>query len=160
MNEAIELFDSEAGYRAAIDRTLSAARREIRIFDRDLARMGLDDSSHVAALGSFLAASRNSRIRIVLHDTDVLERRMPRLVALMRDHAHAVAVRRTPEHLRHLTDCWLLADGEHAAVRFHADQPRGKCIAGSEAETHPWWRRFDDLWEESEPCSPGAVTGL
>lgn len=160
MSEMIELFESEAGYRAAIDLTLAAAGREIRIFDRDLARMGLDDFTHVAALAAFLSASRNRRIRIVLHDTDTLERRMPRLVALLRNHLHAVAVRRTPEHLRHLTDCWLLADATHGALRFHAEHPRGKMIAGSEVETRPWWQRFDALWEESEPCSPGAVTGL
>jgi hypothetical protein len=160
MNEAIELFESEAGYRAAIDLTLAAARHEVRIFDGDLSRMGLEDSTHVAILGDFLAANRNRRIRIVLHDIDPLERRMPRLVTLLRDHLHAVAVRRTPEHLRHLSDSWLLADETHGAIRFHADHPRGKRISASAAEIRPWWQRFDALWEESGPCSPGAVTGL
>lgn len=160
MNETTELFDTETGYRAAIDRTLALAEREIRIFDRDLSRMGLDDAAHVAALGTFLAAGRNRRIRIVLHDTERLERRMPRLLALFRDHVHAVEVRRTPEHLRRVAECGLLADATHGAIRFHSEQPRGRSVVASEAEIRPWWLRFADLWEASEHCSPGAVTGL
>jgi hypothetical protein len=160
MKETIEQFDSESGYRAAIDRTLALAVREIRIFDRDLARMGLDDSTHVAALRAFLAAGRARRIRIVLHDTGPLERQMARLLTLLRSHAHAIEVRRTPEHLRSLADSWVIADQSHGTVRFHEDQPRGRLVIGAANEIQPWWQRFDDLWEQSEPCSPGAVTGL
>jgi hypothetical protein len=160
MSETVSLFDSEADFRSAIDLTLALAEREIRIFDRNLARMQLHDSSHVAVLSAFLAGNRNRRLKIVLHDTAVLERDMPRLLALLRDHAHMIAVRRTPDHLRHLSDCWLLADSAHGTIRFHEDHPRGKRISASELEIRPWWQRFDALWDESEPCSPGAATGL
>jgi hypothetical protein len=160
MSESAELFDSEAGFRAAIDLTLAAARREIRIFDHDLVRTGIEDAAHVALLGRFLAAGSHRRLRIVLHDTTSLERRSPRLLALIRQHHSAIEVRKAPEHLRQLTDCWVLADQDHGALRFHADHPRGKLIAAWPAEIGPWWQRFDELWEASEPCSPGAVTGL
>lgn len=160
MNQAIESFDSETGFRSAVDRTLALARREIRIFDRNLARMKIHDSSHVATLSAFLSGNRNRRLRIVLHDVSLLERDMPRLLTLLKDHVHAVAVRRTPDPLRHLADSWVLVDGMHGTIRFHEDQPRGKRIFASEPEIRPWWQRFDSLWEASEPCSPGAVTGL
>jgi hypothetical protein len=156
----IEPFDSEAGYRAAIDLTLAAARREIRIFDRDLVAMGLEDRAHVTTLDDFLAADRDRRLRIVLHDTVPLEGHLPRLLALMRQRPSEIEVRRTPEHLRHLADSWLLADHAHGTLRFHRDHRRGKHIAESPAEVEPWWWRFDDLWEESEASSPWAVTGL
>lgn len=160
MSEAIQLFDSEAGYRAAIDLTLAAAQREIRVFDRDLGRMALEEKARADLLAGFLAGGRSRRLRIVLHDTSRLEQRSPRLLVLMRQYLHAVEVRRTPDHLQSLTDCWVLADQTHAAIRFHLDHPRGKWIAGVAAEVRPWWQRFDDLWEECEPCSPGTTTGL
>jgi hypothetical protein len=160
MSETAELFDSEAGFRAAIDLTLAAARREVRIFDQDLVRLGIDDAAHVALLGRFLAAGSHRRLRIVLHDMAPLEKRSPRLLALIRQHHHAIEIRTTPDHLRQLTDCWVLADQDHGAIRFHADHPRGKRITAWPAEIGPWWQRFDELWEASEPCSPGAVTGL
>jgi hypothetical protein len=160
MNGTSSLFNSEAGFRAAIDCTLAAATREIRIFDRDLGRMGLDDRDHITLLNNFVSGNRTRHVRIVVHDTTPLEQRLARLVTLMRQHSHAIMVRRTPEHLRQLADSWLLADGTHGAVRFHDDRPRGKCIVAQPQEILPWWKRFDDLWEASESCTPGATTGL
>jgi len=153
-------FDSEAGYQAAIDLTLAAAQHELRIFDRDLAHMGLDDRAHIAVLENFFAGGRDRTLRIVLHDTAVLESHLPRLLLLMRQQAANVEVRRTPDHLRHLADCWLLADEAHGAIRFHADHARGKCAIAAPTEVAAWWRRFDDLWQECEVCTPWAVSGL
>jgi hypothetical protein len=156
----IEPFDSEAGYRAAIDLTLASALREVRIFDRDLRGMALEERARIARLGEFLASGRDHRLRVAMHDTTLLENRQPRLLALMREHADKVEVRRTPEHLRHLADCWLLADQRSGTIRFHEDHARGKCILDTAGEIQPWWRRADDLWEECEPCTPWATTGL
>jgi hypothetical protein len=156
----IEPFDSEAGYRAAIDLTLASALREVRIFDRDLRGMALEERARIARLGEFLASGRDHRLRVVLHDTTHLESRQPRLVALMRERADKVEVRRTPEHLRHLADCWLLADQRSGTIRFHEDHARGKRILDAAGEIQPWWQRADDLWEECAPCTPWATTGL
>jgi hypothetical protein len=159
-NEQIFPFDSEAAYRAAIDTTLAAARHEIRIFDHDLLQMALGDKDRAAQIAAFLAGGKDHRLRIVLHDTGPLEQRLPRLIDLIRLYGHLAEVRRTPDHLRHLTDRWLLADGNHGVVRFHGDHARGKLLIAAPTEVAPWWRRFDDLCEESEICSPGATTGL
>jgi len=155
-----QTFDSEATYRAAIDVALAAARNEVRVFDHDLTAMHLGERSRVALLTEFLRGSRDRRLKIVVHDTTALETSLPRLIDLMRLYGHLVETRRTPEHLRHLADRWLLADAAHGAIRFHADHARGKLIIDMPNEIEPWWRRFDDLWQECEVCSPGATTGL
>jgi hypothetical protein len=160
MSETTSAFDSEAGYRATIAVTLARAQREIRIFDRDLTDMDLGTRANVALLESFFATGLDRRLRVVLHDTTAIETKLPRLLALMTQHVAQIEVRRTPDHLRHLADCWLLADRRDGIIRFNADQARGKCIAESPPEVEPWWRRFDDHWLECEPCSPWAVTGL
>jgi hypothetical protein len=153
-------FDTEGAYRAAIDVTLASARRELCIFDRDLLRMGLGDRNRIALLTEFLAAGRDQRLRIVLHDFAPLESQLPRLIELMRLRSHLIETRRTPDHLRHLADCWVLADAAHGAIRFHADHARGKLVGNQPQEIEPWWRRFEELWHECEPCSPGTTTGL
>jgi hypothetical protein len=160
MSDTKKIFDTEAGFRAAIDLTLTSAQREIRVFDRDLAHMGLSDRMHAELLINFLKGGRSRRLRIVVHDTDWIERNAPRLLSLLRLHSYAIEVRRTPEHLRELTDCWMLADEASGAIRYHADHARGELIAHSPADVQAWWQRFDELWEASEPCSPGSVTGL
>ena len=160
MSDAKKIFDTEAGFRAAIDLTLATAQREIRVFDRDLAHTGLSDRMHAELLTNFLKGGRSRRLRIVLHDTDWIERNAPRLLSLLRLYSHAIEVRQTPEHLRELTDCWVLADEANGAIRHHADHPRGELVADSPADLQAWWQRFDDLWEASEPRTPGSVTGL
>jgi hypothetical protein len=160
MTGLIHPFASEAAYRNAIAMTLAVARREIRIFGGDLSDMGLENPERIDLLTGFLAADRHRRMRIIVQDETWLQQRAPRLIGLLRLFGHAIEVRRTPEHLRHLTDRWVLADAAHASIRYHADQPRGKQIWDDEGEVAPQWQRADDLWQESEPCSPAAVTGL
>jgi hypothetical protein len=153
-------FDSEAGYRAGIALTLTAAQREVRIFDCDLLQMGLDLREPVERLAVFLAASGNRRLQIVVHDVAPLQSRQPRLLGLLRDFAHQIEVRVTPEHLRHLAECWVLADEAGGTIRFHGDHARGKTIIALPAEIKPWWQKAGDLAAESEPCIPWAVAGL
>jgi hypothetical protein len=153
-------FDSEAGYRAAIALTLAGAQRELRIFDRDLTLMGLEERAQIDVLSRFLAAGRDRQLRVVVHDPAPLQVRLPRLLALLRDYAQQVDVRVTPEHLRHLADGWLLADGSAGTIRFHVDHARGKVVAALPAEIKPWWQRADDLAAESGASAPWAVAGL
>jgi hypothetical protein len=153
-------FDSETGYRAGISAILAGARRELRVFDRTLLPMGLEERATIEILSGFLAAGRDRRLHVVVHDPAPLQSRMPRLLGLLRDHASQVEVRVTPEHLRHLAESWVLADRESGIVRFHADHARGKCVVAVAAEIKPWWQRADDLQAESEACVPWAVAGL
>ena len=156
----IENFDSESGYRAAIDATIVAATRELRIFDGDLGRMALDDAARSALLLALLARAPGNRLRIVLHDPDPVRTHHPRLISLIRSHGHQIELRQTPDHLRHLADRLVLADELHGAIRFHADHPRGKRIEADALEIHPYWQRFDDLWESSQTVTPASSAGL
>jgi hypothetical protein len=160
MTGITETFDSEAGYRAAIALTLASALREIRIFDRDLVNMAIEERAQIELLDRFLATGPDRHLWVVLHDAAPLQSRMPRLLTLMREHAHQVEVRMTPEHLRKLADCWVIADMGCATIRFHADQARGKRIMSAPMEIKPWWQRAEDLWAESQACAPWATTGL
>jgi hypothetical protein len=153
----IEPFDSEAGYRAAIDATIQSARRELRLFDGDLERMALDDAARSAMLLQFLSGDQTRRLHMVVHDPAPLRARHPRLLNLIRSHGHQIEIRQTPDHLRHLADRFVLADAAHGAIRFHADRPRGKRIGDDTKEIHPYWQRFDDLWLECQVCTPSTA---
>lgn len=153
-------IDSERSYLEAIDATLAVARNEIRIFDRNLARMAFGRPARAGRLREFLTGAPDRRLLIVVHEIDALEREMPGIVDLIRLYGHLIETRITPDHLRHLADCWVLADQMHGAIRFHADHARGKWVTAVPAEIAPWWRRAEDLWLESQPCFPGAATGL
>lgn len=155
-----ERFDSEAGYRMALDAVIALAARELRVFDRDLQRMALADRVRAEALSAWLAADPERRLSIVIHDPDPVQRSMTRLTEMLRRLPGRIEFRQSPEHLRHLSDCLLLADRNHGVVRFHGDHARGKQLRHAPADLAPYWQRFEDLWEVSEPCLSGTVLGL
>jgi hypothetical protein len=161
MNDSsVAYFDSEAGYGKAIDAVINAAQRQICIFDSNLARVHLEQVQRVMALGRFLSSSRAARLRIVLHDTSLLENRLPRFLTLLGQYGHANEVRRASEDLRNLADCFLIADDGFAVVRFHAAHPRGKIIFGNASETADLRDRFEQLWGRSSQCSITSALGL
>lgn len=153
-------FDSEAGFRQALDTVITAAAQEIRVFDWNLTRIQLDQKDRAEAIERFLAGDHHRRLRIIVHDPDHGERRCPRLFAMLRRFSQAVEFRQTPDELRHLSECFLLADRAQAAVRFQGDQPRGKIILDAPEDVHPWWQRFEDLWGLSNPCLSATRLGL
>jgi hypothetical protein len=160
MNPSYQLLTSEAEYRRACDTVLGRAARELLIFDRDLCSLQLEHGTRLQLLSEFLAADRLRRIRIVLHDPGPLHRQAPRLMQLIARFSHLVEVRQSPDNLRYLADSHVLADDAHGIRRFHIEQPRSALVADDPAYIHPWWQRFDELWELSHPCLQINATGL
>lgn len=153
-------FDTYHEYRAAVSHLLALARQRILIFDPDLKETGMETVAAVETLGHFAAAQPAPQLSIVLHRTEHAQRNCPRFMGLLKAYGHVIAVRQSPEELRRLTDCFMVADGLHAVVRFHADHPRGKLLLQQEQEIGPWQRRFDELWELSTPALALTTLGL
>lgn len=153
-------FDTYAAYRQAVADTVALARRELVVFDPDLRETGLESPSMEQALRAFLAAGRDNRVRIVVHRPEEVERACPRLMAVQRLHGNCLNFRQSPEDLRYLSECFLLADGSHAAIRFHAGHARGKLLIEQPDEVSGWRRRFEELWELSVPSIASTTLGL
>jgi uncharacterized protein YjiS (DUF1127 family) len=160
MNPSYQLLTSEADYRQACDTVMGRAEHELLIFDRDLRSFQLDQNTRLQLLFDFLATDRLRRIRIVLHDPGPLHRQAPRLMQLIARFSHLIDVRQSPDNLRHLADSHLLADDTHGVRRFHIEQPRSALVVDNPAYIHPWWQRFEELWELSHPCLQVNTTGL
>lgn len=153
-------FDSLTDYRLALADLVDGAQRELLIFDSDLRDMGLESRDAIDRLKRLLAASRQSVVRIAVHNSGYFERECPRLFQLYVLYRHAMEVRRVPENLRHLTECFAVADGTHLAVRFHMDHSRGKLVMCDPDEVGGWRRRFQDLWEACGDAVSAARLGL
>lgn len=146
-------FDTRAEYSQAIDTLLDAARDTLCVFDPDLKESGFESRNRADALSAFLSL-RRGQIRLVLHDPEHLTRYCPRIMSLFTHYGHRFSIHQTPNDLRLLTDCFMLADEGNAVIRFHADHFRGKLLLANPEETKPWHQRFDELWE----VSPAAVS--
>ena len=154
------LFDARAEYLRAIDAVIASAKRTLCVFDSDLKQLELDTPGRSGALAAFLGGGRDCRLHIVLHDIDFVDRYCARFNLLRRRFSHAIEVRQSPEGLRHLADCFILADDCHAAIRFHVDHFRGKLLLDNAEASSGWARRFGDLWLESTTTLPPTQLGL
>jgi len=155
-----ERFDDDAGFQRAVDRLLALEGRELRVFDPDLEALRLDARDRVRRLEAFLRASRARRLYIAVHDPDRLTRRLPRMMALIARHAHAVAVHRTHEEIRHLQDAFLVLDAAHYVRRPVAAWRRGAIGVHDEAEAIALRGRFLEIWAASEPAVAATTLGL
>ena len=161
MDEPIyELFDTADGFHAAVDRLLEQPGRELRVFDPDATALRLNEAARIATLERFLLASRTRRLYLVLHDTEHLTRRCPRMMALLGRFAHAIQINRTHEEIREIQDSFLVLDAQHYVRRPVAAFFRGAVGLGDETEGLAMRSRFMEIWGASFPAVSSTTLGL
>jgi len=161
MDEAVyERFDSKAGFQAAVERLLAQGGRDLRIFDPDGDALRLNDLARIELLERFLLASRTRRLYLVLHDTDHLTRRCPRMLLLLERFSHAIQINRTGEEIRELQDAFLVLDAAHFVRRPVATRFRGAIGLYDENEGLAMRGRFLEIWAASYPAVSSTTAGL
>jgi hypothetical protein len=154
------LLQTKADYERGFGRVLGLVRRELRIFDPDLAELQINSAERVETLARFLRGGPNRRIFIALHDVDYVSKRCPRFIALLGIYASSIFIYRTVGDAAKVQDCFVLADGEHLVRRPVTAQSRGVLVIGDPKECQPMRERFDEIWESSEPAVSANTTGL
>ena len=144
----------------AIDGLIDLAQHTLQIFDRDLVEGGWNGADRAERLTRFLRRSRNVRLSIIVHDTRHLETACPRLLALLKTYAHAMAIWRTGAEARHASDALVIADGRHYLHRYHVDQPGATLAIEMPQAAKPLVNRFEEIWATGEPAFGGSVLGL
>jgi hypothetical protein len=145
---------------AAIDELIPLARRQIRVFDRDLAQTGWDSVVRAERLGAFLRQVRGRRLDIIVHDTRYLERACPRILALLRAFSDSMSVLKTGDEAKVATDPLVIVDTDHYLHRFHYDQPRAALGIAQPEQAQPLASRFGEIWATGEVGASGTVLGL
>jgi len=147
-------------YLAAFDELVAHVRRELRIFDPDLAQLELNAPDRVDSLRRFLIANRDSRLQIAVHNPDHLTRRVPRMMDLLAQVGGKIAVHRTEGDAARAQDCFVLFDAEHVIRRSVALHPRGVVLTDDLKEAHAMRERFDEIWQSSVSAVSATKLGL
>ncbi|HLX81076.1 MAG TPA: hypothetical protein VKS43_10870 [Burkholderiales bacterium] len=153
-------FDGEGEFQQAVDRLLEQPGRELRIFDPDLSSLRLNSPARIAQLEKFLRFSRTRRIYIVVHHTETLARRSPRMMGLLKLFTHAIQINQTHEEIRNLQDAFMVLDAQHYLRRPVADFFRGAIALNDETEALAMRSRFQEIWSSSFPGVSSATLGL
>lgn len=154
------ILHGEQLFEKAIDLITSHAQRELLIFDANLARGGYGSVQRAELLQNFLARGHGNRLTILLHDTDHLAHRCPRLMQLLKIYSHAVTVHRTGEEAQVAQDSFVLADGLHYLHRFHVDHARFRYGLNDPVAVHPLQERFGQIMETSTQGLSATTLGL
>ena len=153
-------FDSEAEFQSALDRLLARPGRELRMFDPDMADLKLNSAARIDLLRQFLLASATRRVYMAVHDPDHLARYCPRMMNLIAQFGHVIAIHRTHDEIRELRDSFLVIDKQHYLRRPLARSFRGAIGINDEAEALTMHARFMEIWAASFPALSGTTLGL
>lgn len=146
---------------STVQKVLLLATHTLRIFDKDLTRLGLEKPETAFFLRRFLSRDRKSSISIIVRDAEPLRRSSPRLMALFSDFPHAMHVHEWPASLAaSLKDNLLLSDTSHALIRFHDDHARSKAIIDNASECRPYVLRFEEISKEGNTAISPTTLGL
>jgi hypothetical protein len=150
----------EKEYEAAIDEVIGQGRHTLHIFDSDLSRGGYASEKRYEALRKFLLLAPGNRLMLVLHETDYLVSRCPRLMGLLRTFSHAISIYRTIEHARVASDLFIIADEAYYVHRFHGNNARFLLALHDYAGTRQLEERFGQLLGSACPAVFATTLGL
>jgi hypothetical protein len=154
------LLQARSDYQRGFGRLLGLVRRELRIFDPDLSELDINSAERVEAFARFLRGGPDRRIFVALHGVDYVNKRCPRLIALLGIHASSIFIYQTIGDAAKVQDCFVVADGDHLVRRPVTARPRGVLVLNDPKECQPMRERFDEIWESSIPAVSANTTGL
>jgi len=148
-----------AAYEAALDTILERPRKVVRIFENSLGR-DYNSPRRFELLRAFLLANPRNRLQIVAHDIQSMDRNCPRLLNLLRMHAHAISIHETHQAAKAVYDPFAVVDDLHYVHRFHFEEMRGLMALDDPIGTHTFIERFGEIWEASSPAVSATTLGL
>lgn len=147
-------------YSEAISLILKSAQRELLIFDQDLSHGDFASLEKYNLLYNFLSANIASQLKIILQDTGFFQTKCPRLRNLLEIYGHKMSVHVTNSSVRHIKECFILADGKNYIKRIHIAQARFKYAVNDEVSAEVINNRFIELTTAIEEIVPTKPLGL
>jgi len=143
--EPNKIISGEKLYSEAIDLILKRAQHKLLVFDQDLSHGNFASLEKSGFLQSFLNTNIASQLTIILHDASFLQNKSPRLLKLLVVYGHKMRVHITNTSVKHVKDCFILADDEHYIKRIHIDQARFKYAFDDRQSVEALNNRFLEL---------------
>ncbi len=153
-------FDGVADYIAALDNVCGMAQRTLNIFENNFADIGFNAESRYDTLRHFLVSSSTSRLQLLAHDPQHLIRFCPRMMMLLREFNHSMAIYQTPSHMKTYTEAFAVADNAHFVRRYHFDDTRGLLAKNDAAGARQLNSRFNEMWVASHSGATPTKLGL
>jgi hypothetical protein len=143
---------SPSALQAALDALIAAARRRVRLYDTSLRDYAPDSRTRIAALRDFCLGDTGRHVEILVDDTAWIEAHCPRLMALLADFSHCLAIRTAGEADRPQAG-FALGDGDSVLVRPDKFAIAGTFSPADGARAAQLHQQFDALWQRATPLA-------
>jgi hypothetical protein len=140
-------FNLRSEFQVAVLATVNAANIELLTFDPDYSDWAINTPGFEHALRSFLNRNPRARLRMMITDVNRLTRDYPRLVGVLRTHAHVAECRVVPQKYAHLSETMVIADRTSALRRPICTSCKGVLRALDLEYAGAQRERFEELWE-------------
>ena len=150
-------FETPAEFRAAFDTLVTAAHRQLRVYDHDLDLLGIDDALRLATLRALCVAGGGRRIELLLDDISRVARGHPRLMELVRDFGHVLEIRQADPDAPRPDQAFVLADRHGVLLRADKAAVHGTLHLDDPATATALHQSFEGMWQRS-PASVSATT--
>ncbi len=158
-NAEYRRFEGMREYEAVIDGLIPQTQRIIRVFDKGLSR-AWNTTQRYEMLRQFLLANRTTRLLIVVHDAETIERECPRVVDLVRQFSAAVRIHQTLNLAKQIYDPFVVFDANHYVHRFHYRSLRAAQGTNDLVGTQQLLDRYAEIWEASALAVTADTSGL
>ncbi len=153
-------FDGVADYIAALDKVCGMAQRTLNIFENNFADIGFNAESRYDSLRHFLVSSSTSRLQLLAHDPQHLIRFCPRMMMLLREFNHSMAIYQAPAPTEIYTEAFAVADNAHFVRRYHFEDSRGLFAKNDAEGARQLDSRFQEMWMASHSGATPTKLGL
>lgn len=139
---------------------VEGATREIVVFAPQLDSVLFNTARVSRALASFAARHRHNLARFVVEDTEQALRDNDRLVGLCRRLSDFIHLHRVAEEHLGIREMFVVVD--HAGYLRQEDTTKPDCVAAPRdaRQAVQLARRFNELWDRSEPVASLRAAGL
>lgn len=147
-------------YAQAIDLILQHAQKTLLIFDQDFSHGDYTSIARHQLLQQFLSRDAQTKLTIILHQSEFLTTHCPRLLELLATYGHKMTVYITNDSAKIAKDCFVIADDAHYVKRIHIDQARFKYALDDAEACASLNMRFGELLEETSHTLSPTQLGL
>ncbi len=158
--KSYQLIERREDYSNALLQLIELAQQRIEVFDADLTYGGWNSQPVIDSLQTFLARSGRNEFRVIVHDSQALKTRFPRLTSLLQMRNHQTHLAVTTPDAQHLKDSFVLVDNLHSLRRFHSDHDRAALELNAPDTATVLRQRFDELKIASTEDTVSKPLGL
>jgi hypothetical protein len=139
---------------------LAQATRKVLLFGPRLDLPVFDSNDTYEHLARLVAGDRHNQIRVLIGDERFFLAHNRRLLQLCQRFSSYVKARRIPSEIDAAGDLFIVVDDHAYLHQSHFDTPVAVVNLDARGKATLFTRRFEELWEHSEPIAEISTLGL